>query len=66
MSKLHKKILLYLVIFLGIFYGYQYLTGKSITTLPGEIVDLLMHQEPRTESTNVHYYNDPAKRVPKD
>jgi hypothetical protein len=66
MSKLQKKIMLYLVIFLGIFYGYQYMTGKSITTLPGEIVDLLMHQEPRTKSTNVHYYNDPEKRVPKD
>lgn len=66
MSKRLKKITFYLVIFLGIFYGYQFLTGKSITTLPGEIVDLLMQQEPRTKSTNVNYYNHPEKRVPKD
>lgn len=66
MTKLLKKISFYLVIFLGIFFGYQFLTGKSLTTLPGEIVDLLMHEEARTKSTNVHYYNDPSKRVPKD
>lgn len=66
MTKLLKKITIYLVIILGIFYGYQFMTGKSITTLPRDIVDLFVHEEPRTQSTNVHYYTDPAKRVPKD
>ena len=58
-----KKIALYLLILLGIMYGYQYVTGKSITTLPREIVNKLQ-QKGSGESTNPKYYSDPAKTMP--
>lgn len=61
-----KKIALYLVVILGIMYGYQLLTGKSIATLPREIVDKLQQKDAKDESTNPRYYSDPAKRIPKD
>jgi hypothetical protein len=66
MVGLLKKIALYLVVILGIMYGYQLLTGKSIAALPGEIVDKLQQKDTNVESTNLHYYSDPAKRIPKD
>lgn len=58
-----KKIALYLLILLGIMYGYQYVTGKSITTLPREIVNKLQ-QKGSGKSTNPKYYRDPAKTMP--
>ena len=66
MFGLLKKIALYLIIILGIIYGYQFMTGKSITTLPKEIADKLLKKDTKTESTNPHYYNDPAKNLPKE
>ena len=66
MFKLLKKIAIYILIILGIIYGYQFLTGKSIATLPREINDKLQQKETQTESTNPHYYRDPAKNMPKD
>ncbi|MDK9705654.1 MAG: hypothetical protein OEL83_01275 [Desulforhopalus sp.] len=66
MVGLLKKIALYLIVILGVMYGYQLLTGKSIATLPREIVDKLQQKDTKEESTNPHYYNDPAKRIPKN
>lgn len=66
MLKLIKKIALYIAVIIGIIYGYQFLTGKSITSLPKEIGDKLGRGETRTESANPHYYKDPAKYIPKD
>lgn len=66
MLKLLKKITFYLIIILVIMYGYHFMTGKSITTLPREIVDKLQQKDTRTESTNPRYYTDPAKDIPKD
>lgn len=59
--RLIKKIVLYAIILLGVIYGYQQMTGKSITTLPREIVDKLQDRGP-AQSTNPHYMQDPAKR----
>lgn len=56
-----KKIALYAIILLAIMYGYQKMTGKSITTLPGEIVDKLQDKGP-AESANPKYMQDPGKR----
>ena len=66
MFNLLKKIALYLLPILGIIYGYQFMTGKSIATLPGEIVDKFQQKNVQTQSTNPHYYRDPAKNMPKD
>ena len=66
MIELLKKIAIYLILILGIIYGYQYITGKSITTVPREIVDKLQQKDTRTESTNPQYYIDPAKKIPKE
>lgn len=63
MINLIKKIALYLLILLGVMYGYRYVTGKSITTLPGEIVNKLQQKGP-AESTNPKYYSDPAEKMP--
>nr|WP_321467674.1 hypothetical protein [uncultured Desulfobulbus sp.] len=59
-----KKIVLYVLVILGIIYGYQFLTGKSIATLPGEIVNRIQQigSEPQAESTNPRYYSDQEKR----
>lgn len=65
MFGLLKKIALYLIVLLGIFYGYQYITGKSITTLPQEIVSKF-HEKGPTESTNPKYYKDPEKQLLKN
>ena len=61
MARLLKKVALYALVLLGVVFGYQYLTGKSIATLPGDIVAKLNQKGP-TESTNPKYYQDPAKR----
>ncbi len=66
MFELLKKTALYIIIILVIIYGYQYMTGKSIATLPKEIVDKLQQKDTTTESTNPQYYSDPAKKMPKD
>jgi hypothetical protein len=63
MIDLIKKSALYVLIILGIIYGYQYVTGKSIATLPREIVNKLQQKGP-TESTNPKYYKDPTEKVP--
>lgn len=63
MIDLIKKSALYVLIILGIIYGYQYVTGKSIATLPREIVNKLQQKGP-AESTNPKYYKDPAEKVP--
>ena len=66
MINLLKKIALYVLILLGIIYGYQYMTGKSITTLPRDIVNKLQQKSP-AESTNPKYYNkDPEEQLPKN
>ncbi|MBU1567343.1 MAG: hypothetical protein KJ630_17185 [Proteobacteria bacterium] len=66
MLELLKKIAIYLIPILGIIYGYHFMTGKSIATLPGEIVGKLQQKNTATESTNPHYYRDTAKDMPKD
>jgi len=63
--KFIKKIALYLIIILGIMYGYQAITGRSITTLPQEIASKF-NEKGSSESTNPKYLSDPAKRMPKD
>lgn len=65
MFKLLKKIAFYSIILLGVIYGYQYMTGKSITTLPRDVVNKFYEKGP-AESTNPKYYKDPAERLPKD
>jgi len=61
-----KKIIGYVVVIVGVIYGYQFLTGKSIATLPGEIVYKIQQigATPQAESTNPHYYTDPESRMP--
>ena len=61
-----KKIAIYTIIILGIMYGYQYMTGKSIATLPREIVNKLQQNDPAAKSANPKYYSDPEKNMPKD
>jgi hypothetical protein len=53
------------MVLLGIFYGYRYMTGKSITTLPGEIVSKL-HEKGPAESTNPKYHKNPDERLLKN
>lgn len=65
MFNLLKKIAIYGIILLGVIYGYQYMTGKSITTLPRDVVNKFYEKGP-AESTNPKYYQDPAERLPKD
>lgn len=60
------KVALYVLIILGIIYGYQFMTGKSIATLPKEIVDKMQNKDPTTNSTNPRYYTDPQKTMPKE
>jgi hypothetical protein len=64
MPNIIKKIIIYSIILLGIIYGYQYLTGKSITTLPEEIVSKFQEKGP-AESTNPQYYK-PLPEMPKN
>ena len=64
MLNLIKKAAIYILVILGIIYGYQLMTGKSITSFPREIVDKLQQKDTRTESANPHYYRDPAKNIP--
>jgi len=66
MVKLIKKTAIYLIPILVIIYGYQFFTGKSIATLPGDIHDKLYQKTTITESTNLHYYRDPEKNMPKN
>lgn len=66
MINLIKKLAIYLVILIGIAYGYHSLTGRSIINLPGDIVARLQKKGPATESQNPKYYTDPAKRMPND
>ncbi len=65
MFQLLKKFALYVLIALGIIYGYQYMTGKSIATLPRQIVNKLQDKSPG-EATNPKYYKDPAEQMPKN
>ena len=65
MFNLLKKIVIYLLIILGIMYAYHYMTGKSITTLPREIVNKMQEKGPHAiKSTNPRYYTDPEKNMP--
>jgi hypothetical protein len=57
MFKLLKQIALYLLVLLGIIYGYQYMTGKSIATLPQEISKKFQGKGP-DESTNPKYHKN--------
>jgi len=68
MPKSLKKLIVYCLVIVGVIYGYQLVTGKSIATLPGELVDKIQSigSTPQTESTNPHYYTDPEKSMPKD
>jgi hypothetical protein len=61
-----KRFALYLFIILGLIYGYQYITGKSLTTLPRELYNKLQQKDTRTESANPKYYSDPSKYIPKE
>lgn len=65
MTNLLKKIALFLLVILGVIYGYQYMTGKSITTLPREIVNKLQDKG-SGESTNPKYYKNPANQMSED
>ncbi len=47
-----KKIALYLIPILGIIYGYQFMTGKSIDTLPGEIVGKIQQKTTAPDHKN--------------
>lgn len=60
------KLALLVLIVLGIIYGYQFMTGKSIATLPQEIVDKIQHKDPATNTTKSRYYTDPEKSMPKN
>jgi hypothetical protein len=64
--RLLKKFALYLLVILGVIYGYQFMTGKSIATLPREIYDKLQQKNTATESSNLHYYRDPGRNLPND
>jgi len=66
MPKSMKKILVYVLLLLGVIYGYAFLTGESIADLPKKIhhkIQKIGADSPK-ESTNPHYYTDPAKRMP--
>jgi hypothetical protein len=65
MFNLLKKVGLYLILLLGVIFGYQYLTGRSIADLPQEIVNKLQEKSP-PGSTNPKYYKDPADNIPKN
>lgn len=71
MVDLVKKLAVFAVALFGVVYGYQYMTGRSITALPGEIVARIQNgpsseqAAPGSEqSTNPRYMQDPAKRSP--
>lgn len=66
MVKILKKIVFYLVPVLAIVYGYQFITGRSIATLPTDVVDILYNPEVKAKSTNPRYYRDPAEKVPQE
>jgi hypothetical protein len=66
MVNLIKKIAIYLLILIGISYGYQYLTGRSIVTLPRDIVEKLQEKEPSADSTNPKYYKKPNEDLLKN
>ncbi len=61
MARLLRKCALSVFVLLGVVYGYQDLTDKSIATLPGDLVSKLNQKGPAV-STNPTYYQDPAKR----
>lgn len=64
MYNLIKKIAVYGIVLLGIVYGYQLLTGKSIATLPQEIFSKFQ-EKGSSESTNPQYYK-PLQEMPKN
>ena len=66
MVHLIKKMAIYLLILLGLAYGYRYMTGKSITTLPRDIVDTLQEKSPPSDSTNPRYYKKPDEDLLKN
>jgi len=66
MSNLLRKFATYLIVILGIMCGYQYMTGKSLATLPREIADKLQQKATRVEYINPQDYRDPAKNMLKD
>ncbi len=66
MFELLKKIACYALVVLGIFYGYQWITGKSITTLPQEIVAKIQgtgKSSAPAKSTNLKYYKKTEDRM---
>jgi hypothetical protein len=60
-----KKLVLYAILIFAVCFGYQTMTGKSITTLPGEISQKLNGPQQK-QSTNPRFYPDPEKRLPSD
>lgn len=64
MLKILKKVAAYIAITLGVMYGYEFLTGESLSTLPGKIINKLYHPEVRTKSGNPHYYKEPEETIP--
>ena len=66
MFGLLKKIVGYTLVALGVFYGYQWITGKSLMTLPQEIVAKIQGTgsgSTPAKSTNPKYYTNPDERV---
>ncbi|MBB5346711.1 hypothetical protein JWG42_02615 [Desulfoprunum benzoelyticum] len=66
MVNLFTKTAIYLLILLGIAYGYHYLTGRSIVTLPRDIVARLQEKSAPSESTNPRYYKTPDENLLKN
>ncbi len=64
MSKLLKKIALYVLVILAVLYGYRYFTGKSLASLPSEIANYFQRSGP-TKNTNPVYYKNPADEMQK-
>ena len=63
-----KKILVYVMLLVGVIYGYRFLTGESIADLPAKIhhkIQTIGSDAPK-ESAPPNYYTDPAKRLPED
>ncbi len=64
MSTLLKKIALFIIVFLGILYGYKYFTGKSLARLPAQI-NAFFQQKAATKNTNPVYYESPQQEMKK-
>lgn len=66
MVNLIKKIAIYLLILLGVSYGYRYMTGRSIVDLPRDIVNGLQEKGSDSDSTNPKYYKKPNEDLLKN